>query len=291
MSDVLEVVRGGVELSPPVKKQLTATFPGKLGDALLQFPVMYWHWQDTGERFACWMDEKSLRPLANLFASQPCVEEVLFKPGIENYNMGGQPFEFNLTVADHLDRQFVHLGFRQFPTKQITLETLANVPLKIQRRDTISCLTVAHNLSPKRRLVLHGKFTSHASGVPSFWKFLADHAKELENLYEEIVFVGTAGERKRALELYPDWSAYDDGGDFLHLAMFVAPAEAVIACGSSVAALGGVLGVPTLRIHDPIGDAAAIIWSNLGPNQFNLTEEALRTQWPEVRASLSKVAV
>lgn len=270
---------------------LVFTMPGKIGDALLQFPAIYWHCNDTRQKATLWLDEKTLRPLSNLFIAQPCIEAVEFKSGIENYNCGGQPFDFGLKIADHMDHEIHHCGFRKFPTKQITLETLDNLAgLQIARRDTNTCLTVIHGIPPHRRLVLHGKFTSHASGVPSFWKFLSDHAAELQNLYEEIVFVGTPAERRRALELYPNWAAYDDGGDFLHLAQFMAPAEAVIACGSSVAALGGLLGVPTLRIHDPIGEAPKIIWSNLGQNQFNLTEEELRTEWSAVRSSFVKVA-
>ena len=61
------------------------TFPGKAGDALHQWPIAYWWARENGKRFTCWMDERNTKIVAPLFAAQPCVEKVEFKPGVENY--------------------------------------------------------------------------------------------------------------------------------------------------------------------------------------------------------------
>lgn len=271
---------------------LVFTMPGKIGDALLQWPVVHWYCTQNHKKATLWLDEGALKPLVNLFATQPCIEAVELKPGITGYQMGGQPWDFGLSTKDHVEHEIYHLGMRKFPSRQITLETLENVPLQIQRQDDMgSLMVVVHPPAANRRLVLHGNFTSHATGVPSFWRFLSDHEEELAELFDEVVFVGTPRELQRARELYPSWGAFSDGGDFLHLASFIAGAEAVIGCGSSIVALAGCLRIPSLRIHDAIGDSPKVIWSNLGAKQFNLTEEELRTEWSNVRDAFTHVAV
>jgi len=69
----------------------------------------------------------------------------------------------------------------------------------------------------------------------------------------------------------------------LDLAKFMAGASLVVGCGSSGVALAGALKVPCIRVHDPIGEAPKVIWSNLGENQLNDTEIGLRKSWPEFR--------
>lgn len=246
----------------------------------------------NNKKCTLWLDKASLAPLVPLFEAQPCVEAVELKDGIEHYNCGGQPYHFGMKTDGYQGHEVYHLGMKSFPQRQITLQTLVWVPLLIDRSEIAE--TVSLEVGPVDkvdRLVLHGTFKSHHTGVPSFWKFLFDHAKELEELFQEIVFVGTKPEIERAAEVYPPsengakpkWSTFDDGGNFLELAKFVAASRCVIAAGSSVATLGGALKIPTLRIHDPIGDHPKVIWSNLGHNQMNETETTLRTKWPEFR--------
>ena len=208
------------------------------------------------------------------------------KPGITSWHMGGQPWDFGLKTADHLDHEIYHLGMRAFPTRQITLETFERVPLHIDAEmlGKEPCMVVdACAGNDCRRLVLHGNFTGAASVVPSFWRFLSDRADELDEMFDHIVFVGTAAERKRALELYPAWSEFDDDGNFLLLSELICHSTAVIGCGSCVVALAGLLAVPAIRVHDPIGEHPKVIWSNLGENQLNATERDLRTEWPTFR--------
>src|SRR3990172_730549 len=137
------------------------TFPGKIGDAILQFPVAYqWH-KLTGKTFSCWLDETTLKPLERLFSTQPCVDAVEFKSGIENYMCGGQPWHFNLRTNDYEGKTVYHLGFRSFPQRQITMETVENakLPVKVDTHAlaTEACFITAGEPVPPRRLVLHGQ--------------------------------------------------------------------------------------------------------------------------------------
>jgi hypothetical protein len=235
-----------------------------------------------------WLDEKTLKPLVPLFEAQPCVEKVELKSGITSYHMGGQPFDFGLKTSDHIDHEIYHLGFKAFPSRQITLETLKNVPLNIDAD------RIAHDPSlfvgpvkQEDRVVLHGTFASHHSGVPSFWRFLHDIQNDLP---EKRVFVGTVPERREARALYPTWDEFEDGGDFLELARLIQGSKLVIGTGSSVCALASVLHAPCVRVHDPIGEFAKVIWSGLGDNQLNETELSLRKLWPEWRDKWLTVA-
>lgn len=267
---------------------LVFTLPGKIGDALHQFPVAYHYCAMNETRCTLWLDEGTLKPLVPLFEAQPCVEKVELKGGITSYHMGGQPYDFGLKIADHLDHEIYHLGFRNFPSRQITLETFSQVPLKIDPPSTEACLVPTPSTNPANRLLLHGTFLSHASGVPGFWRFLSLHRADLEREFSEIVFTGTPTERARALELYPDYAAFDDQGSYLKLAEHMARSRLVIGAGSSNVALAGALGVPCVRVHDPIGEAPKVIWNNLGPRQWNETEVELRRSWPQILSEMKE---
>ena len=88
--------------------------------------------------------------------------------------------------------------------------------------------------------------------------------------------MGSPDERERAHELYPKFQVFDDGNDFRRLAEFIDRAQLVIGAGSSVVALAGALKVPAIRVHDAIGEAPKVLWSNLGDNQMNEMEPDLR---------------
>ena len=145
------------------------------------------------------------------------------------------------------------------------------------------------------RLVLHGTFRSHLTGTPSFWRFLNRVKLDLAQRFDEVYFTGTPEERARAMELYggatdqrakgvfkAEWKEFDDHGNFLELARLMAGAKMVIGSGSCGVVLAGALKIPSLRVHDPIGDAPKCIWSSLGPLQFNETERDLRELWPYI---------
>lgn len=266
-------------------KRLTFSMPGKIGDALLQWPVAYHYARERNSTFDLWLDEKTLKPLVPLFLSQPCVTDCITAPGIEHWQCGGQPWDFGLKTEDHLEREFVHLGMREFPQRQITLQTLENARFDLEREPLSQEPSIfVRDPMTANRVVLHGTFTTHSSGTPGFWKLIHRIQSELKEMFEEIVFVGDPEERKRALEIYPDAKDFDDQGDFYRLAQLIAGSRLVIGAGSSVVALAGTLKIPCVRVHDEIGNHPRVLWSNLGPGQINETELELRKgRWEEFK--------
>jgi len=238
------------------------------------------------------MDERSTRIVAPLFAAQPCVEKVEFKPGIEGYQCGGQPFHFDLAPGDYEGRTVHHLGFRNFPQRQLTIETLENCGLGLNvdqetlaEVPSIEAPGEAPGFSSEDRIcLLHGQAVySNTKGTPKFWMFLSDIAPELEERFNRIVFVGSERDREVGARIYPAWETFDDHGSFLELARLMKFAKLVVGCGSSVVSLAGVLKINSVRVHDEIGSHPKVLWSNLQKNHLNLTEPELRTQWKSWR--------
>lgn len=266
------------------------TFPGKMGDALHQWPIAF-HWaRENQTTFTAWMDEATCAPLKELFEAQPCCEKVEWKKGVENYNCGGQPWHFDLATKEYAGKEVFHLGLRGFPQRQLTLECreASKVPLTVHPdivAETPSL--VISTAEPQNRLLLHGQaICPHTRATPQFWRFLYSIGWELNELFQgEVYWIGSPRDREVGVRTYQHlgWKEYDDHGSMLELADFMAQSRLVIAVGSSNVALAGLLKVPAIRVHDPIGTAAKVIWSNLGRNQINETEAGLRTEWPRFR--------
>lgn len=268
------------------------TMPGKIGDAIMQWPVPFWYAKERNEKITLWLDEGTLKPLVPLFEAQSCVEKVELKGGIENYQCGGQPWHFGLETKDLQGLLVYHLGFRGFPQRQISLETRASsrVPIAVKPAEFATTPTIEAQPAAKtgKKLILHGQSVCpHTLATPGFWKFIAPIRAELEGIFSEIVWVGSARDLEVAETTYgkvwPKATYFDDGGDFQLLANQMANADLVIGAGSCVAALGGQLKVPTIRVHDPIAGKSKTIWAGLGANQSTDLEVALRAQWPEFR--------
>ncbi len=265
--------------------KMTFTSPGKLGDCLMQWPLAFWWHRETGQPFDFWMDEKTCKPLVKLIQAQPGVADVKLQPGIQGYAVGGQPWHFGFDGTEHQDRQITHLGLRAFPQRQLTLQCREDIALtlNVNQQDLAETPSLVVPELPKaKRLVLHGMgICPHTKQTPGFWKFVAKQRHEFERRYDEIVFVGTPSDREIGLTTYPNWKEFDDHGDFLELGSYMKASEMVIGCGSSPIVLAGCLKVPAIRVHDDIGNAPKVIWSNLGSNQINETEFGLRQAYAD----------
>ena len=261
------------------------TFPGKTGDTLLQWPVAAaWHKQ-TGKGFEVWLDQNTGKPLYNLLMAQPGVTDVKLIPGVTSYGCGGQPYHFDLETKDLVGHTVYHMGMRQFPARQITLQCHldSKVQLNLDGIKWNPCIWTRRE-SFSNRLVVHGQSVcAHTGTTPSVWKFLSRVREDLAGIFDEVVLVGDKDDLAAGLQSYPDWKTFDDEGDFSLTAELMANSRCVIAAGSSMAALAGAVGVPCIRVHDAIGNYAKTLWSNLGDNQLNATEVELRTSWPEWR--------
>ena len=272
----------------------TFTFPGKLGDTLMQWPVAAQFLRQKQVASDLWLDAGTCAPLVSLLSAQPFVDKVELKPGIDNYNCGGQPWHFNLKTSDFKGRAVYHMGFRNFPQRQITLETAesVNLPINIDRSELAAEPSlIVDSVETKNRVVLHGSpIFKHNRQTPQFWKFLSGIADELEEEFDELVFVGDDRDREMGLRTYPEWSSFDDHGDFLDLARLVGGSRLVIGVGSCVVALADCLKIPAVRVHDQIGAAPKVIWSGLGENQINEDEPSLRTEWPRFKDKWLRVS-
>lgn len=264
------------------------TMPGKRGDAILQFPVVHHYAQQTGEKVHLWLDEKSLAPLVPLFEAQPCVEAVKLIGGIEAYNCGGQPFHFDLPTSAFVGNTVFHLGLRQFPVRQLTLQALqdSKVPISVDPETLAETPTLeVGDVTHENRLLIHGTGVCvHNGASPTMWRFLASVREELESMFDSIEFVGSPDDLEVGTMTYPDWKAFDDKGDMLAFARHVAGSRAFIGVGSFPVTVAGALKVPAIRVHDRIGnDCPKVIWSNLGASQVNDTHIELRKSWPVFR--------
>lgn len=269
-----------------MSKKMTMTSAGKLGDCIMQFPVAYWWHKETGKLYDFWLDIHTCKPLETLIAAQPGCESVLLREGIENWNAGGQPWHWDLKAEDHTERQFCHFGFRSFPTRQLTLQTMHDTHLNLAV-DQITLANTPYFTVPdepkQNRLLIHGMgICTHNRQTPKVWDFISRVRRDLEVDFAEIVFIGSPDDRAVGMAAYPEWKEYDDGGDFLKLGGYMNASRMVIGCGSAMAAFAGALCVPCIRVHDEIGGSKTL-WSNLGSNQLNATELELRSLWPEWR--------
>lgn len=264
------------------------TMPGKLGDAVMQTPVAYWYAREHGRKVRLWLDEGTCAPLISLLKAQDWIEDAELRGGVTSYQCGGQPWFMGLETKDFEGHTLFHLGLRSFPARQLTLEAFeqSKTGLKIDP-ELLSRTPVFHVQphDPRRRVVLHGQpVYAHTRTTPGFWRFLARIAPELERDYDEIVWVGTERDREVGTRTYPSWQQFDDGGSFLKLAELIAGSSLMIGVGSAPITLAGALKIPGVRVHDPIGDAARVIWDNLAYNNLNRTEIELRDEWPKFKA-------
>lgn len=251
---------------------VAVTFPGKIGDAILQFPCVYHFHRVHGEKVTAIFDP-SLRPLETLFRAQPSIEGIEYMDGVTSYVCGGQPYDFGKDAELRARFEYVfHMGFRSFPHLEITAYALRQIPVPVSWVDLVEMQPFAvAEKDPRNRLVIHGTLLTHQGRTPYMWTVL-HHAREfIKGEFDEVVFVGSQKERDYAKSLYPEWDTFDDQNDFLTLAQYLKDSRLVLGGGSCVVALAGGVHTPSVRIHDHVvGTEIVVPWTNVAPRQMNV---------------------
>jgi hypothetical protein len=252
------------------------TFPGKLGDALAQWPPAYQWAKATGEKFDVMIDERiaRIRPLLEV---QPCVESVVVVRRVRNVLCGGQPWHMDLTVAEH-ERwpQVFHMGLRRMPEKMLTLQAAENIPISFDEATLSEQSLFVGPRETTNTLVVHGTSWCHYNIRirPRVWDVLAHLRPWIEERFTRVQFVGKPDEMLEMMEIY-GWpqEMFSDIG-LLATAGIMNNAAFVIGAGSMGVVLAACLAVPSLRVHDPIlGDEDFTLWSNVGKAHANYFPE------------------
>lgn len=250
------------------------TFPGKLGDFFHQWPIAYHYGKMFGD-FHVGLDQRLLKPIAGLVARQPHVEHVWLLPGIEHYQIGGQPFDFGMPYQEykHWDKVY-HLGFRDAPEKPITLQCREYVDFKIPTKALKRECTLVGEREPRPRnlLLLHGRRYDMYGEFPNFWHALWESWDLLKAEFDEIEWIGLP-EEKRISDKFGG-TDFDDGGDWVKLVDEMRDARLVMGVGGAMVALAGALKVPSIRIHDPVLGFREEVFANFGERQWNLGTDA-----------------
>lgn len=252
------------------------TFPGKIGDALLQFGVAAAWMQQTGESIDVRISE-GVEPIGGLLKAQPGVASVeVMTNAITSYHMGGQPWDFGLGEAvEGYDKVF-HCGFRRFPTHQITRFTRDELGLtEITDEDLATEYLLNPGSEPQvaNRLLIHPRRIGQNGGDPLFWKVMTQLlADDIASLFNSVYVIGTREERLDARSRLDLGLALTDDGDWAKLADILSTSAMLIDAGSGIAPLAGALGTPTIRIHDDIMGQPKEIWDNPQPWFMNIDE-------------------
>lgn len=272
------------------------TFPGKLGDALHQWPIAKTWAEENGQQIEVGLG-RTAWPLKALLASQPCVSMVHLLEGITNEDNGGQPWHFGWGEYDKREWELVfHLGFRGFPTRGLMRETYGLVatghpdyyrPLKTPFEQIWATPSVEPYWRPPEGvllpLILHGTKTR-----PTFYKAMIRCWRILEKNFSPIVWAGKPDE-------WPQPATFQgDGLPIVEVAQRISYSGLVFAASSGIAALAGAQGAPCIRIGEP-QLLPHEIWNNPGPNQWSVKFDddpmaALNAVLKEVPWKLSEVS-
>lgn len=244
------------------RERVLFTFPGKLGDALHQWPIAKTWAEENNQKIEVGLGRTAWL-LEHLLAAQPCVSRVHRLEGITNEDVGGQPWHFSF-VADNSKEwdRVVHLGFRGFPTRGLMRETYDLVPLKTPFEQIFAQPSIEpywrHPGVDFLPLILHGNKTR-----PTFYKAMIRCWRILEKNFNPIVWAGKPDE-------WPQPSAFEgDGLPIAEVAARISVSGLVFAASSGIAALAGAQGAPCIRIGEP-NLVPHEIWNNPGPNQWSV---------------------
>jgi len=250
------------------------TFPGKIGDAFLQWPVARWFIDNKYPKVDIAVAEQ-ISSVGPIFERQPGVNSVVYLTGIHSWHLGGQPWDFGMQSVFGKWTVLIHLGFRERPDQPITLHCAKEAGANLDKAPLSDPALILPQDDKRNRLLLHGTFKDHQGHTPSFWSVIRDNRELLEKAFDEIYFIGASNDLSVLSGLdFPAKPFFDDG-DIIKTAEFMANSKLVIGCGSSMVALAGALGIPSLRLHDPTG-LEQPVFSHVGANQVNIDPRELQ---------------
>jgi hypothetical protein len=248
--------------------RVVATFPGKIGDLFMQWPVTRWYAKKNGPI------DLGIPPfmagVSFLMAQQEHVDGVYFteESVLRSWKRDPPPYGIEDKPWRRWEKQ-LEMGFRDVPDTQLTLYIAKTMHLDIPKGDLAEPSIYVGERNVANYAVVNGTFLSQTGESPPFWAALGNWYQYILKEFDKIYFVGSVSEMRAVKASDLPFEIFDDGGNLLLTAQLMRDARIVVGSSSAIAALGSAMGVPTIRVHDPIPGFDKSIWDSLLPNQLN----------------------
>lgn len=166
------------------------TLPGKLGDNICRLPIAYQYAIQYNKSVDLILDLNSSNCLESVLSKQSWVDNIKFSPGIENYDLGGQPWDFGYYGIELKNnyKELYHLGYRGCPDKNYTKYALNSVPIKIEELLTTSCIENINIEDKPKKLVISGE-SSRGFADMALRQTLGGLSKYLKSKFDEIIIL------------------------------------------------------------------------------------------------------
>lgn len=248
-----------------------ATFPGKMGDLFMQWPVSRAYARKRGIKIDLGMP-LSLSPTHRVMLRQEEVDHIYYMPEVFERSWKRDPPSMGISAEPwrRWDTQ-LEMGFRDMPDDQIThyIAKCLEVPLEDLEHPDI----IIGEKNQKNYCVISGSLNDQFKKSPPFWGILREWIDFMEKEFDYIYFVGTAAEMDAIKAVELPITIFDDGGDLFRTAELMNDSRLVFGSSSMIAALGGAMGLNTIRVHEDIAPLEKKVWDFLLPNQLNYRPE------------------
>jgi hypothetical protein len=244
-----------------------------MGDALMQWPLAYAYWKETGNQFDVLLD-MSINKLAPIFQEQPCVGKLMVEARCLNWSLGGQPWNMGVKPNDISRYAHVyHMGFRELPTYPITMFCKQYIPVEADEIALSKQQSLA--LGEKKvenYCVVHATSRTHMPKcMPMVWPVYLANERYLSSRFDNIYFIGNDDDKVLYETMGPrhgEW--FDDMGELRRSAELVQNAAFVLSAGSMFSPMAACFRTPCLRVHDTIAvPAEPKTWCCVGEDQMN----------------------
>jgi hypothetical protein len=240
-----------------------ATFPGKMGDIFLQWPVAKLWAKRRGEQIDVGLPLEWAM-VAPLLEVQPEVDEVTFIHNIIFKTWKAMPPDYGIKDEPFMRwKKQLQMGFRDKPDCPVPLFTAKGLCIETTKEELAEQLLEVDTINKRDICVVHGaNFSEHVNSVPRFWKVVPKW-----DIPYPVFAIGTKVELQDAHEI--GWGIMPDNGDMLLAAQTIKSSKLFIGSSSSMSALAFSLGVDAVRIHDPIEGLDKCVHDPIRDNQIN----------------------